>query len=285
MNVKFKSLLPSLLCLFIGMLFFFSMRALPISMPPELNTKFIMGLISCVLLLLLSKVFLRYEDIKSSAMHLLPNNKTLMRLFMGLVIGAVIAGTMIYILFTFTNLDLNRVASQSSATFMLASMVFIPLALMEELLFRGYPFFRLTQLINIRYVILITALLFALYHFNGTSSITSLLLGPGVWGVTFGVAAYLSKSIAVPLGIHISANALQALFGLKSGYVPIWEISKSTEIFSLLEPDHLGIIMQFLLLIVSILVLEYSLWKKDVIRMKVAKIKTDINSNQVTENN
>ena len=285
MNIKIKSLLPSILCLFIGMLFFYSMRALPIAMPPELNTKFIMGLISCVFLLLLSKVFLRYEDIKSSAMHLLPNNKTLMRLFMGLVIGAVIVGVMLYTLFTFTNLDLNRVETQTMTSFMLASLVFIPLALMEEILFRGYPFFRISQLINIRWVILITSVVFALYHFNGTSSIVSLLLGPGVWGVTFGVAAYLSKSIAVPLGIHISANALQALFGLKSGYVPLWEISKSTELFSLLEPDHLGIIMQFLLLIVSILVLEYSLWKKDVIRIKVAKIKADINSNPVTENN
>jgi membrane protease YdiL (CAAX protease family) len=271
MNIKIKPILPSLLFLFLGIFFFFLIRALPFTVPPELNSTLIMSLISCVFLFWLSKFFLSHENINLSTMNLIPNNKTFLRLAIGLVIGVIITGTMLYTLFTLTNLDLQRVESQSFMLFLKASLIFIPLALMEELLFRGYPFFRLSQLINIRWTILITATLFALYHFNGSSSISTLLLGPGIWGVTFGVAAYLSKSIAAPLGIHISANVLQAQFGMKSSYVPMWELTNSTNLATTIEPDQLGIIMQLLLLIFSIIVLEFSIRKKKSTNLKIAK--------------
>ena len=283
MKIKFKSILPSMTFLFIGLLYFLAIRTLPITVPPELNNTLIMGLITCVILFLLSKKMLRYENIKLSVVHLIPNKATFMRLFIGLFIGAGIVGTMLFALFTLTNLNLDRLESQTMAPFLLAASVFIPLALMEELLFRGYPFFRLTQTINIRWVLLMTSILFALYHYDGTSNISSLLLGPGIWGITFGVAAYLSKSIAVPLGIHISANVLQALFGLKSGYVPMWEVTQSTNITTTIEPDQLGIAMQFILLILTLIVLEFSINKKNSIRKKVANLRSNFTNKTVSE--
>ena len=165
-------------------------------------------------------------------------------------------GAMLLALFTLTDLNLERNQNQTVLAFLIPAIAFAPLALMEELLFRGYPFFRLAQVINIRWVLLITATLFALYHYNGSGNIGGLFLGPGIWGVTFGVAAYLSKSIAVPLGIHISANALQALFGLKSGYVAIWEVTRFANPSASIEPDHLGLIMQLILLVLTVIVLE-----------------------------
>ena len=281
MNIKFKLILPSIVFLFIGLLFFLAIRTLPITMPPELNNMLMMGLIACAFLFFLSKRMLRYESIELSVVHLKPNKTTFLRLLIGLIIGAIIVGVMLYTVFTLTNLNLNRVESQTMAPFLLAVSAFIPLALMEELLFRGYPFFRLTQTINIRWVLLITAILFALYHYNGTASVSSLLIGPGVWGVTFGVAAYLSKSIAVPLGMHISTNVLQAIFGLKSRYVPMWEVEQSTKIETFIEPTQLGIAMQIVLLVISIIVLEISLYRRKSMHKKVANIHLNMMNEKV----
>lgn len=279
MNIKL--IFPSMAYIIIGLLFFLAMRTVPFVMLPEMIGMLLGGLIACVFFFLLSLKMLNYEKLELSSMHLIPNKKTFMRLLIGLAIGAVIVGFMLYALFSLTNLSLERHEAQTMFPFLLTASIIIPLALMEELLFRGYPFFRLSQLLNIRWVLLITAVLFALYHYNGTNSLTSLLLGPGIWGVAFGVAAYLSKSLAVPLGMHISANALQAVFGLKPKYVPMWEMTQSTSLTVSIEAEQLGLIMQILLLIISIVVLEFSLYKKKSIQKKVVNIQSCLNDKSV----
>ena len=258
MNNTTKLILPALTCLLLGMLVFVLLSAVPLTLPPELAGRTAYGLMACLIIFSLCAVFLRYEKLSLTTVHLIPNNKTLTKLGLGLLIGAVIVGAMLFVLFAFTDLNLERNQNQTVLVFLIPALAFIPLALMEELLFRGYPFFRLAQVINIRWVLLITATLFALYHYNGTQNVGVLLLGPGIWGVTFGVAAYLSKSIAVPLGIHISANVLQALFGLKSGYVAMWEVTRATNPTASIEPDHLGLTMQLVLLVLTLIVLEFT---------------------------
>ena len=262
-----KLILPALTCLLLGKLVFVFLGAVPLPLPPELTGRAGFGVIACIIIFSLCAAFLRYEKQSLSSVHLIPNKKTLTRLSWGLMIGALIVGAMLLALFTLTDLNIERVENQTLIAFLIPALAFIPLALMEELLFRGYPFFRLAQVINIRWVLLITATLFALYHYNGTQNIGVLLLGPGIWGVTFGVAAYLSKSIAVPLGIHISANALQALFGLKSGYVAIWEVTRSANPTAAIEPDHLGLIMQLTLLVLTLIVLELTTRNKSLNRL------------------
>jgi len=259
MQTSIKLLLPSLVYLFLGMLIFAFSDMLPF--PPL--SRFFIGVFFSVIIFFGSMPFLRYENISLTVVHLIPNKKTIIRLITGLVIGAVILGIMLFLLFSLTDLSIEPNQNQTWIPFLLASSAFIPLALMEELLFRGYPFFRLSQIINIRWVLLITATLFALYHYNGSQNIGALLLGPGVWGVTFGVAAYLSKSIAVPLGIHISANFIQAIFGLKLDYNSIWTVTKTIEeTKNVLDAEILGVTMQLFLLIVTVIVFEVRLGYK-----------------------
>ena len=263
MQTSIKLLLPSLVYLFLGMLIFAFSDMLPF--PPL--SRFFIGVFFSVIIFFGSMPFLRYENISLTVVHLIPNKKTIIKLITGLVIGAVILGIMLFLLFSLTDLSIEPNQNQTWIPFLLASSAFIPLALMEELLFRGYPFFRLSLFINIRWVLLITAILFSLYHYNGNHNIVALLIGPGIWGVTYGVAAYLSKSIAVPLGIHISANVLQALFGLKTGYDPMWTVKyKVDSLIKDMDPDNLGIMMQLTVLIVSIIVLELALKSRKTIQ-------------------
>ena len=255
MKKLIKPAFPSLACLLLGMSMFPILSS--IAFPLGFSNKLSFGIVACTILLLLSGAFLRYEKIAISAVHLMPNKYSLQKLSVGLIVGALITGAMLFALFTLTSFEIQRIEEATIVSFLLASIAIIPLALMEEILFRGYPFVQLSKVINIRWVILITSVLFALYHYNGNQSIIDLMLGPGIWGVTFGVAAYLSNSLAMPLGMHISANLFQAMFGLKADYVSMWTIANTIESSGfLLDEKFLGIAMQLCLLVITILTFE-----------------------------
>lgn len=245
----------------VGMLMFLILPALPL--PTVAMPTAFYGILMCIIFFSLSMLFVHLEKSSLSSVNLIPDAKTLFRLGLGFVIGAAIAGCMLLAVFALTNVTISVSTEQTLTSFLIASLVIIPMALMEELLFRGYPFFRLLSHLHIRWVILITSILFALYHLNETSSLWSVLLGPGVWGVIFGVAAYLTQSIAVPVGIHIAANFMQAIFDMNKNVEPLWNIAlieDSTRF--IMDVETLGVSMQILLLIGAIIVLERSIAKR-----------------------
>lgn len=264
MQNTLKSSLPALTILIFGMMGFvlISAAAPLISFPPSLN-RLVFAIIMIVIILAMSLFCIRIEKTSLASMNLVPDMKSMGRFVLGFLIGSMIVGSMLLALFSLTALSLERESSQQLTPFLVAALIYIPLAFMEELLFRGYPFFRLKQLFNIRWVILITAVLFGLYHLNESNSLYSVLLGPGVWGVVFGVAAYLSNSVALPLGIHVAANGMQAYFGMKDSLPGMWEIKTPDVSLSIgSDPDALGLIMQVCLLLVSIVVLEWAIRRK-----------------------
>lgn len=240
---------------------FLVLPALP--MPTVAMPTAFYGILMCIIFLSLSAVFAHFDKSSLSDLNLIPDAKTLLRLGIGFVIGAVIAGCMLLAVFSLTNVTISISTEQTLISFLLASLVIIPMALMEELLFRGYPFFRLLSHLHVRWVILITSILFALYHLNETSSLWAVLLGPGVWGVIFGVSAYLTQSIAVPLGIHVAANFMQAIFDMNKSVEPLWNIAliEDSSRF-IMDVETLGVSMQILLLIGAIVVLERSISKR-----------------------
>lgn len=253
MQSTLKSSIPSIIFVFAGMSVFILSGLITL---PTIGGA-VYGVLVCIILFLLSKLFLRYEKIELTVVHLLPDPASFIRLAIGLIIGAIITGLMLFTLFSLTDIGIERIHQQAFFPFLIGVVAILPLALMEEILFRGYPFFRLSQIINIRLVIVIMASFFAVYHYNDSTTLASVFIGPGIWGITFGVAAYLSKSIAVPLGIHISANLLQALFGMKAHYASMWELTRvASSSTSAIDPEALGLSMQFILLISTIIVFE-----------------------------
>jgi membrane protease YdiL (CAAX protease family) len=266
MRAQLKSIVLPLSCLMLGMAFFFVLRFM--SLPP-LWGKFIGGFVAVFAMLALTWFFVRYEKTSFTAVNLKWTTKTPLRIILGLIIGAAIIGLMLWVLSLLTESNISRLEDQTYQSFFWISLVFVPLALMEEILFRGYPFVRLSRAINIRWVVLITAVFFALYHYTGSESLASLLLGPGVWGVVYATAAYYSKGIALPLGIHISANFMLAAFGLKPEYDALWVID------SLLTPTTSNVhyvqgivfVFQLCLLAFTWLILEW------IIRLRISSEK------------
>ena len=248
------AIMPALCFVAIGM-------SLPL-LPLNFGSRLIGSIVVCIMLLGLSLAFIKYEKSSLSSVNFTFELATIRRYFLGFLLGSIIAGGMILAVFTMTDLHLQANQEQSWLGLLFASIVIIPLALFEGLLFRGYAFFRLKQLLPIRYVIWGSALLFGINHLNGENSIYSVLMGPGVWGITFAVAAYLSNSLALPLGMHMAANFLQAIVGLKSYISPMWIVNRVPEAPAIIEVETLGILMQIVLLVSSVAILELSLWRK-----------------------
>lgn len=261
MKLMNHTILLPIACMLTGMSLFLVVGLF--SVPPFLQNKIAFGILATVIIFTVCALFLKLDKKALLRYHLMPDRRTWVKLIQGFFIGAVIIGSMLLLVFSLTDLSVTQTNSEVLASFLIASIAFIPFALMEELLFRGYPLFKLAGALNTRWAILITSIGFALYHYNGTSTLSSLFLGPGVWGVVFCIAAIQSNSIALPLGIHISANFLQAIVGLKPDYLSIWHSSVVSGSSSIGLPiESLGLALQLLLLVCAILVFEVILRRR-----------------------
>jgi membrane protease YdiL (CAAX protease family) len=95
----------------------------------------------------------------------------------------------------------------------------LALMLGEELLFRGYAFQQARRTIGAPATIVVSALVFGLYHLLGTQywamgAVFRVVL-PAAGGLVFGYALVRTGSMAVPIGLHWGGNWAQAfLLGL-----------------------------------------------------------------------
>lgn len=253
MKQKINQYRNPLIFIALGMLFFEIISLVPFAISAPRAT---LSILMCLLFLGLAKLFARQEGLQLKDVNLWPDMHTPARLALGFGMGAGIVGVMLMALFNLTAVDYEPVVGQSPLPFVLSSLVIIPLALMEEILFRSYPFFRMLKKVNVRMVIFITAVLFGLYHLNDETTIIGVLLGPGIWGVVYGVAAYLSKSVAVPLGIHVAANFMQGVFGMNSHVDSMLMINLVESNSVIMDAEVLGVGMQIVILITAIFILE-----------------------------
>lgn len=85
--------------------------------------------------------------------------------------------------------------------------VFLPAAIHEELVFRGYPFQKLVR-VNATFAVIAIALLFGALHANN-SSVTPLgLLNIFLGGVLLGVAYLRYRRLWFPIGLHLAWNLM-----------------------------------------------------------------------------
>ncbi|WP_340677344.1 type II CAAX endopeptidase family protein [Paraglaciecola sp.] len=218
------------------------------------NMKFLLG--ACVLIvtsMLVSMYLLKTEHSKLSSIGFTWGTNTARRLILGTVLGMAVVGIMLFTLTLFSPITIERVANPDYWNSMgWAALVLFVLALMEEIAFRSYPLVRLSESLGTRASIYITSIVFAFYHGLDPAN----LLGPGVWGLFFGLAAIKTKGIALPLGLHFGLNFMQSLCGMKPQYAnSIWTVlpDGTTRMFA---SDTVGLTLQCILLIVGVILIE-----------------------------
>jgi membrane protease YdiL (CAAX protease family) len=136
------------------------------------------------------------------------------------------------------------------------------LVLAEELLFRGAALRSLRELAGDRWAIVLTAVAFGLYHVLGTRywamGLVFHALMPTLGGLLFAWAAVRSGGLALPIGLHLGGNWVQASvaifvppppLGAGDAAAGLWRIPISEgDVQVLTAPDvlpHLPLLLAF----------------------------------------
>ena len=246
-------------CLFIVL---FVVLSFSKSFIPGQYERFAHGIIGLLAALLSTYIFLRIDKNSFADINLKWEKKTLARFFTGFFVGLAITIIMFSCLVLFGNLRLELNQSYNIGSFLLTTLALIPLALMEEIAFRAYPLVTLNRKTSTWASLLITAFLFAVYHVANGWSIPVSFLGPGVWGLIYGLAALYSKGISMPTGMHYAANLTQAAFGMSKGFAPIWTLQQQEGLTSLPNSQLVGVIVQVTLLLLAIVGIEWYVRRK-----------------------
>lgn len=222
------------------------------------------GVFGSVIALVVTGIFLWREKKSFRDVGLYFTGSSIPKFFLGFLIGAGIIGLMVLVLVSFTTMRFTRTNIQFEYVDYIGYLAILPLAFMEELAFRAYPFVRLNQKLGFRTTQVIVAVAFALYHVAGGQSVYSSFLGPGIWAFTFGLLAYWSGGIAMPLGLHVAANMLQSIIGLKTTPRSFYtlEFTKGSTPEALAQVEQTGWIMHMGFLAITLFFMEYYLGRK-----------------------
>lgn len=264
-NSKLKTLF---ICIFYWILFLISLFIIGTLISPILPAKFerfSYGIFGSLAAFIITWLFIKVEKKTFSNYQLVWKRKTVPNFLIGLIIGSLLLICIVLFLVSFSDLELKINPKQFNPLSLLWYLAIIPLALMEEVAFRSYPFLKLHNIFGLRITQIIVAVAFALYHYATGWSIENAFFGPGVWAFTFGLAAIYSKGIAVPTGIHVGLNFSQQIIGLKNGMgdsIWILDFESKTTPEVVANAETIGNITQIIVFILAIIVTEYYILRK-----------------------
>jgi uncharacterized protein len=269
-KIKTKYIFKSVLfCIvFTGLLVIFSFAK---SFIPNEFERLAHGIIGTLAAFLATVLFLRFDRKRFADIGLIFRQNTLAKFFVGVIAGGIIMGLLTMSVVYFNNLQIELNPRSNPLRFLLVTAPLLPLAFMEELGFRAYPLELLKDRVGIRLSIIITSILFALYHIVNGWSIASSFYGPAVWGLIFGLAAVYSKGIAMPTGIHYAANLTTSAFGAKNTKASIWTITQPTDAIKHEGVDWSTILPSLVLLIFGVICMELYMRRKTRANTTLAK--------------
>ncbi|HEY8929569.1 MAG TPA: type II CAAX endopeptidase family protein [Mucilaginibacter sp.] len=264
MNTKINSLLRSILfwAVFIGLLVGSGFLS---AFSPGPFQRLTYGILGSLAAFLATLMFLKYEKSSFAAIGLVWEKRTLLRFALGISLGAGIFAVCLIILLWLTGLRLQAAAKAFDPVTWLGYLAVIPLALMEEIGFRAYPFLKLDRAFGIRLTQFIVAVSFALYHILNGWTIYAAFTGPFVWAFVFGLAAAWSKGIAMPTGIHVALNAGQMITGMSGGN-GLWKLGYAPGVSHPIteRTATVALLLQLAVLVCALALTEYYIRKKSV---------------------
>ncbi len=209
--------------------------------------------------LLITWLFLLFENNKFSSIGLTLSSGTLRRFFNGWLLGTCMFIFMYAMLLMVPGVRLVWNSWHPDAWMVTGLLIILPLAIMEEVAFRSYSFVSLQKAYGLPATQLITATAFALYHVAMGWTWYIAFLGPFTWAFVFGAGAAWSRGIAVPAGIHVAVNLMQRITGLK-GSEGICELNYIGN--GATNAQRMGIFLQLAVLAAGILATAYLQWRR-----------------------
>lgn len=195
-------------------------------LPPRL-ARLAWGTVSTIGLLALTYWLLRREGRTTESVGLRWSATSPRRFVAGVLLGVAVYATMLLTISLIAGpLEFSRTAQPTAFTLLIVIGAALARGAMEEIGFRAYPLFTLTESLGSWWAQLIVALAFALTHLLYGWSLSNAALGVFPSALLFGAAAIATRGIACPLGVHAALNLCQWAMGEK-GETGIWQVTPS----------------------------------------------------------
>lgn len=183
------------------------LAAIPKAMVPADLGPLAWGLVSSVLLLVLTQVLLRQEGRGLRDVGMRPSGQSAIGMLGGATLGVVIYGvTVATNLMIVGPIRFVRVAAPVDGAIFLAAGTYLALSVMEEIGFRGYPLRSLGLAVGPWRAQLAVAVAFSLSHLAFGWSVQTIVLGVFPSALLFGATALAFGNLAAPIGVHAALN-------------------------------------------------------------------------------
>jgi len=267
LKIIFKATLFCVLFTLLFVVFSFSKTLFPSS-----YERLSHGLIGTMVAFLVTFLFIKYDKKRFSDIQLYFDKYTIAKFLAGIAIGVVLMGLLATGVMYFTHVSIETNQKADIFGFFIMTAPLIPLAFLEELGFRAYPLQILKNKVGIRLSIVITSILFALYHIANGWTISSSFFGPGVWGLLFALAAIYSDGIALPTGIHYAVNLTTSAFGGDENSVALWTEKQTDISTTIYQGIDLAIVLPSLaILTVALISTEWYMKRKTAANINLQK--------------
>jgi hypothetical protein len=164
---------------------------------------------------LLTWLFVRWEKLRLRDVGAEASRQSLRRAVIGFAIGLLLVGIQTWLVRLGGHVHWVRTPSVGFVPVVMALLAYGTLASREELAFRGYPLRRLDSGFGAWIAQLVVALVFAMEHVAGGATWTNAMLGAFVGSLLFGMAALVTRGLALPIGLHAAWNFGQWTIGEK----------------------------------------------------------------------
>lgn len=232
---------------------------------PQNLVRLAYGILGSFVIIFITLVFIRVDKTKLAATGLKPGSRTILNFLIGFAAGLLIMGLMAFAVLYFYDVRIESNQKFDLWMFSLLAIQIFFLAMMEEVGFRGYSLVVLRNDLGVRQAIIISSILFALYHIANGWSIASSFYGPAVWGLIFASAAIYTKGIAAPTGLHFAANLTTSAIGEQGNTSSLWTIHQADIQLSNSQGVRWELILpSIFLLIFAIFCMEYFIRKKNI---------------------
>jgi CAAX protease family protein len=172
--------------------------------------------IATIFTFLLMLLFIRWEKLELSDIGIAFSSKSTKRFIAGFVIGISMAVSQALIVLYLGHLQLVLVQNTSFGYIFLSLLLYFLIACREELVFRSYSLRSLNYSFNAAIALAIITLIFVLEHLAAGMDLKMAILGSGLGGILFGLAALKTRGLALPLGLHSAWNFGQWAMGFKN---------------------------------------------------------------------
>lgn len=232
---------------------------------PKEWERFVYGIFGTIASIGITWLFVNWERKSFRDYNLVWKRNTLLNFSMGLVIGVILLLFIIGLLVLFSDIELVASINKWNIAQLFWMLAIIPLALMEEIAFRSYPFLELNHRYGFRLTQWFVAIAFASYHIVQGWNISIAFLGPAIWAFVFGLGAIVSRGIALPTGIHVALNIGQQVFGMQGeNSNAIWFLKhpEGSSAEAIARTDQVGLMSQIIILVLALIATEYYIRSK-----------------------